>query len=81
MCKLHSLKPRLLVIVFWDDTNRPFRSFSSNVGAEQARVMLQLAVSAEYSMDEIRKLFEGPLREAVYTSANLEIYGLFWGYS
>lgn len=52
------------------------RFYSSYVGAEQARVMLQLAVNAGYSMDEIRELFEGPLREAIYTSANVEIYGL-----
>ena len=50
--------------------------YSSYVGAEQARVMLQLAINAKYSMDELRTLFEGPLREAIYTSANVEIYGL-----
>lgn len=37
--------------------------------------MLQLALSAGYSLDEIRDLFEGPLREAVYApSANQEWY-------
>ncbi|UPK96975.1 hypothetical protein LCI18_007910 [Fusarium solani-melongenae] len=40
--------------------------FSSYVGAEQARVMLQLAINAGLSLDEIRDLFETPLREAVY---------------
>ncbi|KAI8723143.1 Asparaginase [Fusarium sp. LHS14.1] len=40
--------------------------FSSYVGAEQARVMLQLAIGTGLSLDEIRDLFETPLREAVY---------------
>lgn len=49
--------------------------FSSYVGAEQARIVLQLAINAGYTLDEIRDLFEGPLREAVYTpSANQEWY-------
>ena len=52
------------------------RFYSSYVGAEQARIMLQLAINAGYSMDDIRDLFEGPLREAVYTSANVDFYGL-----
>ena len=38
--------------------------------------MLQLAINAGYSIDGIRDLFEGPLRRAVYTSANLEYYNL-----
>ena len=28
--------------------------------------MLQLAINAGYSLDKIRDLFEGPLREAIY---------------
>ncbi|SPO06972.1 related to ASP3-1 - L-asparaginase II [Cephalotrichum gorgonifer] len=48
--------------------------YSSYVGAEQARIMLQLAINAGYSMDEIRDLFEAPLRKAIYTSANVAIY-------
>ncbi|PGH16392.1 hypothetical protein AJ79_01723 [Helicocarpus griseus UAMH5409] len=48
--------------------------FSSYVGGEQARIMLQLAVNAGYDLDKIRDLFEGPLRKAVYTSANLKVY-------
>jgi L-asparaginase len=31
--------------------------------------MLQLALNAGYSLDEIRDLFERPLREAVYGSS------------
>ncbi|KAF4974024.1 hypothetical protein FZEAL_9044 [Fusarium zealandicum] len=42
--------------------------FSSYVGAEQARVMLQLAIDSGLKLDEIRDLFESPLREAVYGS-------------
>ena len=52
------------------------RFYSSYIGAEQARVMLQLAINAGYSMDEIRDLFEGPLRKAIYASANSGFYGL-----
>ncbi|OIW22829.1 Asparaginase/glutaminase [Coniochaeta ligniaria NRRL 30616] len=49
--------------------------FSSYVGAEQSRIMLQLAINAGYSLDEIRDLFESPLRDAVYApSANQEWY-------
>ncbi|KAF5011887.1 hypothetical protein FDECE_2020 [Fusarium decemcellulare] len=40
--------------------------YSSYVGAEQARIMLQLAINAGYSLDKIRDLFETPLRQAVY---------------
>jgi hypothetical protein len=38
--------------------------------------MLQLALNAGYNMTEIQELFEGPLRKAVYTSSNLEYYGV-----
>ena len=39
--------------------------------------MLQLAINAGYSLDEIRDVFETPLREAIYgVYANQEIYGL-----
>jgi L-asparaginase len=49
--------------------------FSSYLGAEQARIVLQLAINAGYSLDEIRDLFESPLRDAVYApSANQEWY-------
>lgn len=40
--------------------------FSSYVGGDQARIMLQLAINAGYSMDQIRDLFEGPLRKAIF---------------
>ncbi|KAH9214694.1 Asparaginase/glutaminase [Leptodontidium sp. 2 PMI_412] len=49
--------------------------FSSYIGAEQARIVLQLGINAGYDMDLIRDLFEGPLRNAVYGPlANQEIY-------
>nr|XP_036574233.1 L-asparaginase [Colletotrichum truncatum]KAF6780630.1 L-asparaginase [Colletotrichum truncatum] len=49
--------------------------YSSYVGGEQARIMLQLAINAGYSVDEIRELFESPLRNAVYgNSANQQFY-------
>ncbi|KAL5322799.1 hypothetical protein ACEPPN_010776 [Leptodophora sp. 'Broadleaf-Isolate-01'] len=45
------------------------------IGAEQARIVLQLGINAGYDMDLIRDLFEGPLRNAVYGPlANQEIY-------
>ncbi|OAL34015.1 hypothetical protein AYO20_06663 [Fonsecaea nubica] len=50
---------------------------SGYVGGDQARVMLQLAINAGYSLDQIRDLFEGPLRKAVYGPwANQLFYGL-----
>ncbi|KAH7000112.1 Asparaginase/glutaminase [Ilyonectria destructans] len=42
--------------------------YSSYVGAEQARIMLQLAINAGLGLDEIRDAFETPLRKAVYGS-------------
>ncbi|RYP05152.1 hypothetical protein DL764_004006 [Monosporascus ibericus] len=49
--------------------------YASFVGAEQARIILQLAIGAGYSVDEIRNLFESPLRNAIYgPSANQHIY-------
>ncbi|KAF7559138.1 hypothetical protein G7046_g5029 [Stylonectria norvegica] len=49
--------------------------FSSYMGPEQARIMLQLSMNAGYSLDEIRDLFESPLRKAVYgPSVNQEAY-------
>ncbi|KAF7549918.1 hypothetical protein G7Z17_g6057 [Cylindrodendrum hubeiense] len=42
--------------------------YSSYVGAEQARIMLQLAINAGFTLDEIRDVFETPLRKAVYGS-------------
>ncbi|KAI1770807.1 Asparaginase/glutaminase [Hypoxylon cercidicola] len=40
--------------------------YSSYVGADQARIMLQLALNAGYNLTEIRDLFESPLRKAIY---------------
>jgi L-asparaginase len=49
--------------------------YASYLGADQARVLLQLAINAGYGLDEIRDIFEGPLRRALYTSpASLEYY-------
>ncbi|KAH8173125.1 L-asparaginase 2-2 [Sarocladium implicatum] len=48
--------------------------YGSYLGGEHARVMLQLAINAGYSIDAVRDLFEGPLRRAVYTSANIDYY-------
>ncbi|KAH9883932.1 Asparaginase/glutaminase [Xylariomycetidae sp. FL2044] len=51
--------------------------YSSYVGADQARIMLQLAINAGYDLDAIRELFEGPLRRSVYAPAvNQQFYGL-----
>ncbi|KAI1263923.1 Asparaginase/glutaminase [Xylariaceae sp. FL1019] len=51
--------------------------FASYIGADQARIMLQLAINAGYSLDAIRALFETPLRDAVFKPAiNQEFYGL-----
>ncbi|KAI8214819.1 hypothetical protein K4K53_011042 [Colletotrichum sp. SAR 10_77] len=48
--------------------------YSSYVGADQARIMLQLAINAGYSLDQIRDLFESPLRNAVYGSPASQKY-------
>ncbi|KAJ0160068.1 putative L-asparaginase 1 [Colletotrichum tanaceti] len=49
--------------------------YSSYLGGEQARVMLQLAVNAGYGLEAIRDLFEQPLRSAVYDNpASRELY-------
>ncbi|RYP59852.1 hypothetical protein DL769_008367 [Monosporascus sp. CRB-8-3] len=51
--------------------------YASFVGAEQARIMLQLAIGTGYGVDEIRDLFESPLRNAIYGPiANQHIYYL-----
>ncbi|KAI0400279.1 Asparaginase/glutaminase [Xylaria palmicola] len=51
--------------------------YSSYEGATVARIMLQLGINAGYSMDEIRDLFEGPLRQAIYEPwVNQQAYGL-----
>ncbi|KAI1080535.1 Asparaginase/glutaminase [Whalleya microplaca] len=51
--------------------------YSSYLGAEQARIMLQLAINAGHNLDEIRDLFESPLRKAIYGSiVNQQTYGL-----
>ncbi|KAI6084882.1 Asparaginase/glutaminase [Hypoxylon rubiginosum] len=51
--------------------------YSSYVGADQARIMLQLALNAGYDLDEIRDLFESPLRNAIFGPAvnQLAYYG------
>jgi L-asparaginase len=36
---------------------------------EQSRIQLQLALASGYDVDEIRKLFEGDIRRAVYNEA------------
>ncbi|KAL4876110.1 Asparaginase/glutaminase [Aspergillus karnatakaensis] len=49
--------------------------FASYIGGDQARIMLQLAINAGYTLDEIRSVFESPLRDALYTSpASQEYY-------
>ncbi|KAK1726104.1 Asparaginase/glutaminase [Colletotrichum acutatum] len=49
--------------------------YSSYLGGEQARIMLQLAINAGYDIDAIRGLFENPLRRAIYnTPANQKFY-------
>ncbi|ORY01113.1 Asparaginase/glutaminase [Clohesyomyces aquaticus] len=40
--------------------------YSSYLGPDQSRIVLQLAINAGYSLDEIRDVFENPLRTAVY---------------
>ncbi|KAM7185803.1 putative L-asparaginase [Rhypophila sp. PSN 637] len=40
--------------------------YASYLGAPQARIMLQLALNAGYDLDQLRDLFESPLRRAVY---------------
>ncbi|KAK1655830.1 Asparaginase/glutaminase [Colletotrichum phormii] len=53
----------------------PSRIYSSYLGGEQARIMLQLAINAGYDIDAIRGLFESPLRRAVYEApANQKFY-------
>ncbi len=42
---------------------------SGYLTGEQARIQLQLALSAAYKYDYIRHLFEGEIRRAVYTDA------------
>ncbi|KAI0475508.1 Asparaginase/glutaminase [Xylariaceae sp. FL0804] len=43
----------------------------------QSRILLQLALNAGYDMDQIRELFEGPIRKAILGPwANQEFYGL-----
>ncbi|PVH80050.1 Asparaginase/glutaminase [Cadophora sp. DSE1049] len=49
--------------------------FASYIGAEQARIVLQLGINAGYDMDQIGDLFESPLRNAIYEPyPNQEIY-------
>ncbi len=43
--------------------------YASYMGAPQARIMLQLALASGMSLDEIRDLFESPLRDAIYAPA------------
>ncbi len=49
--------------------------YGSYLGGPQARIMLQLALGAGMSLDEIRDVFERPLRDAIYAPApNSEWY-------
>ncbi|KAI3541386.1 L-asparaginase [Colletotrichum abscissum] len=49
--------------------------YSSYLGGEQARIMLQLAIDAGYDINAIRGLFESPLRRTIYdTPANQKFY-------
>ncbi|KAI0148417.1 Asparaginase/glutaminase [Xylariaceae sp. FL1272] len=51
--------------------------YASYLGADQARIMLQLAINAGFSLSAVRALFETPLRDAVYGPViNQEFYGL-----
>ncbi|KAK4683238.1 hypothetical protein QC764_123350 [Podospora pseudoanserina] len=43
--------------------------YASYLQGPQARIMLQLAINAGYTLDEIRDLFEAPLRSAIYAPA------------
>lgn len=43
--------------------------YASYLQGPQARIMLQLAINAGYTLDEIRNLFEAPLRSAIYAPA------------
>ncbi|KAK0668679.1 putative L-asparaginase [Cercophora samala] len=43
--------------------------YASYLQGPQARIMLQLAINAGYTLDEIRDLFEAPLRNAIYAPA------------
>ncbi|KAL3477341.1 Asparaginase/glutaminase [Aspergillus californicus] len=49
--------------------------FAGYLGGEQARITLQLAINAGYSLDEIRSVFESSMRTALYSSpASQEYY-------
>ncbi|KAI0179027.1 Asparaginase/glutaminase [Hypoxylon sp. FL1284] len=49
--------------------------YSSYVGPDQARIMLQLAIHAGHTLEEIRNLFESPLRNSIFNPiANQEFY-------
>ncbi|KAI0864575.1 Asparaginase/glutaminase [Xylaria cubensis] len=51
--------------------------YSSYQVATLTRIMLQLSINAGYSLNDIRKLFEDPLRQAVYGPwVNQQAYGL-----
>lgn len=39
------------------------------MSAEHARIQLQLCLATGLNTDEIREVFEGPFRRAVYTEA------------
>ncbi|KAK4186975.1 putative L-asparaginase [Podospora australis] len=43
--------------------------YATYLGGPQARIMLQLAINAGLTLDEIRDLFESPLRDAIYAPA------------
>ncbi|KAI1247360.1 hypothetical protein MGN70_011249 [Eutypa lata] len=49
--------------------------YASYLGAEQARIVLQLAIGAGHSLDEIRNVFQDPLMKAIHgTTAAQEYY-------
>ncbi|KAK3985286.1 putative L-asparaginase [Cladorrhinum sp. PSN332] len=43
--------------------------YGSYLGGPQARIMLQLAINAGLTIEEIQDLFEAPLRDAIYAPA------------
>lgn len=49
--------------------------YAAYIMGEQARITLQLAINAKYSLDEIRDLFEAPLRDTIYSpQVNQDFY-------
>lgn len=48
--------------------------YASYLGAEQARIVLQLAIGAGYSLDELRDVFEGPLTTAIHATHASQVF-------